>query len=159
MELSVWSRRLAVFLILGENLCLLKKNLSTFMPSTIQYNLVSDILCFQCPSSELDRWDGRDTGRHNWGCIYCVSVLSFLCFLVATWGSFDGNFIDLNMLFSFAAISSRLPSHQNTVLVSACLKSLLYVKDKLYQVLYWNLYQNVNNESSNLGACFPPFLL
>lgn len=90
VELLVWSQHLAVFLILGDNFCLLKNYISTFMPLTIQYNLVSDILCFQCPSSKLDCWDGRDTGRHNWGCIYCVSVLSFLCFLIATWESFDG---------------------------------------------------------------------
>lgn len=55
----------------------------------------------------------------------------FLCFLIATWGRFDGDFIDLNMLFSYAAISSKLPSHQNTALVSACLKSSLHVKGKL----------------------------
>lgn len=36
----------------------------------------------------------------------------------------EKKFDDLNMQFSYAAISSKLPSHQNTMLVSACLESL-----------------------------------
>lgn len=81
-------------------------------------------MCFQRSSSELDGWDGWDTGQYSWRCVYCVSNLGFLLSFQIVFTLVNTFHTWISMLFytlhRYAAISGPISLDDSALLTVCC---------------------------------------